>query len=97
MSLQINEVKGKPIDQAYIGTCTNGRLEDLKIASEILKGKAINKGTNWLWRLPLPGFFLKRMKKGLYPEFYSGRRGSGLIRAAGLAWARTTECRQITR
>ncbi|PAF50094.1 3-isopropylmalate dehydratase large subunit [Helicobacter sp. 13S00401-1] len=31
------------IDQAFIGSCTNGRLSDLKIASEILKGKKIDK------------------------------------------------------
>jgi len=35
----VSEVIGTKIDQALIGTCTNGRIEDLKIASEILKGK----------------------------------------------------------
>jgi 3-isopropylmalate/(R)-2-methylmalate dehydratase large subunit/methanogen homoaconitase large subunit len=35
----IGEVKGTKIDQAFIGTCTNGRLEDLQAAAEILKGK----------------------------------------------------------
>ncbi|MCW8837386.1 MAG: aconitase family protein, partial [Thiovulaceae bacterium] len=30
------------VDQAFIGSCTNGRLEDLKVASEILKGKRVH-------------------------------------------------------
>jgi 3-isopropylmalate/(R)-2-methylmalate dehydratase large subunit len=35
----IGEAKGVKIDQVFVGTCTNGRLEDLKVATEIIKGK----------------------------------------------------------
>lgn len=35
----VRELAGTPIDQVFIGSCTNGRLEDLMAAAEILKGK----------------------------------------------------------
>ncbi len=37
----ISEVEGIPVQQGLIGTCTNGRLEDIQVASEILKGKKV--------------------------------------------------------
>ncbi|MHA2163049.1 MAG: 3-isopropylmalate dehydratase large subunit [Candidatus Thorarchaeota archaeon] len=38
----VEEVEGTRIDQAFIGSCTNGRLEDIAIAAQILKGKKIH-------------------------------------------------------
>jgi 3-isopropylmalate/(R)-2-methylmalate dehydratase large subunit len=38
----ISEVVGQSVDQAFIGSCTNARLEDLHMAARILKGKRIH-------------------------------------------------------
>jgi 3-isopropylmalate/(R)-2-methylmalate dehydratase large subunit len=37
-----------PIDQAFLGSCTNGRIEDLRIAAEIIKGKKVAEGVRMI-------------------------------------------------
>lgn len=44
----ISEVLGTPVQQAVLGSCTNGRLEDLQIAASILKGRHIKRGVRML-------------------------------------------------
>ena len=44
----ISEVAGKRVDQAFIGSCANGRLSDFKIAAEIVKGKKVAEGTRFI-------------------------------------------------
>jgi len=44
----ISKIEPTPIDQFLIGTCTNGRLSDLHVAAEILKGRRVNKGSRLL-------------------------------------------------
>ena len=52
----IGEVTGKKIDQIVVGSCTNGRLDDIEIVARTLKGKHVAKGTRLLvfpasWRI----------------------------------------------
>jgi 3-isopropylmalate/(R)-2-methylmalate dehydratase large subunit len=44
----VSEIGNVPIEQAFIGSCTNGRIEDLRLAAEILKGKHVKDGVRAL-------------------------------------------------
>ena len=44
----VREQAGIPIDQCFLGTCTNARLDDLRIAAEIVKGKKVAASTRFL-------------------------------------------------
>jgi 3-isopropylmalate/(R)-2-methylmalate dehydratase large subunit len=62
------EIAGLPINQALIGTCTNGRLEDLQVAADILRGKQI---APWVRLLVLPAsreILLKAIQAGLITD-----------------------------
>jgi len=48
----VSQVGHVALDQVFLGSCTNGRLEDLRVASGILKGKSVAKGTRFI---VLPG------------------------------------------
>jgi methanogen homoaconitase large subunit len=45
---EVAEVRGKRVDQVFIGTCTNGRIEDLRAAAEVLKGRRVAPGVRLL-------------------------------------------------
>jgi 3-isopropylmalate/(R)-2-methylmalate dehydratase large subunit len=65
----ISEVGNVEIDQVVIGSCTNGRMEDLRLAASILKGHKVHKG---LRLIVIPGtqtIYRQAMKEGLFDIF----------------------------
>lgn len=65
----ISQVKGIKVDQIVIGSCTNGRIDDLEIAASILKGKKVAEDTRMLifpasWKI-----YKKALKQGLLEIF----------------------------
>jgi len=64
----IGECTGKTMDQAYIGSCTNGRIEDLRIAGKILKGKTVAIRT--IVVPATPTIWKQAKDEGLFDIFY---------------------------
>jgi 3-isopropylmalate/(R)-2-methylmalate dehydratase large subunit len=60
----VTQIKGVKIQQAFIGTCTNGRLEDLAVAAEILKGKKRHPGTRLLIAPASRQVLIRAIEKG---------------------------------
>jgi len=64
-----SELGGIEIDQAYLGSCTNGRIEDLRIAAEILKGKKIHEDVRMIVVPASKRIFEQAVEEGLIKIF----------------------------
>jgi 3-isopropylmalate/(R)-2-methylmalate dehydratase large subunit len=65
----ISTVGDVRIDQSIIGSCTNGRIEDLRIAAEILKGRHVARGTRLIIIPATPTVYRQAMHEGLFDIF----------------------------
>lgn len=65
----INEVDNIPIDQAVIGFCTNGTLEDLSEAAEVLKGHLVSSNVRLIIFPGTPLIYRQAIKEGLFDIF----------------------------
>ncbi|MFH1202220.1 MAG: 3-isopropylmalate dehydratase large subunit [Candidatus Omnitrophota bacterium] len=65
----VKEVEGTKIDEAFLGTCTNGRLKDLEMAAKILKGKKVAKSVKFIVAPASREIFLEALKKGIIEIF----------------------------
>jgi 3-isopropylmalate/(R)-2-methylmalate dehydratase large subunit len=65
----VNEMKGTPVDQIYIGSCTNGRLDDLRIAAQVLKGKKISDNVRGIVSPATPDIYKSADDEGLIKIF----------------------------
>jgi homoaconitate hydratase family protein/3-isopropylmalate dehydratase small subunit len=67
----VDDVAGTPIGQALIGTCTNGRIEDLRIAASILSGKKVAYGVQLLITPASRDIYRQAVREGLADVFLS--------------------------
>lgn len=65
----IAEVKGMPIQQAVIGSCTNGRISDLRQAAEILRGRHVAPGVRCIVIPATQAVYLQCIREGLAETF----------------------------
>ena len=67
----IDEVGEVKIDQVVIGSCTNGRISDLRIAAKVMEGKKIAKGMRCIIFPATQAVYLQALKEGLLETFVS--------------------------
>lgn len=68
-AVSADKLKDVLIQQAYLGTCTNGRLEDFKIAASILKTRHVKSGVRMIIAPSSRGVFLEAMRLGFIDTF----------------------------
>jgi 3-isopropylmalate/(R)-2-methylmalate dehydratase large subunit len=61
----VEDVAGRPIQQAIIGSCANGRFEDIEIAARVLRGRKVAKGVRFLISPASQQVYLQCVKEGL--------------------------------
>jgi len=65
----VSRAAGKSIDQAFIGSCTNGRLEDLRLAAEVLKNGKVHRDVRLIVSPASRTIYLDALKEGLLDTF----------------------------
>jgi 3-isopropylmalate/(R)-2-methylmalate dehydratase large subunit len=73
----ISKLKGVRIDVAFLGTCTNGRIEDLRIAANILKEKKIHRNVRFIVAPASKTIYLEALKEGIIEIFI--RAGAAVV------------------
>ncbi|MCL6554635.1 MAG: 3-isopropylmalate dehydratase large subunit, partial [Firmicutes bacterium] len=65
----VREVAGVPVDQVFVGTCTNGRLEDLRVAARFLAGRRVHPRTRMLVIPATPAIYRQALRERLIETF----------------------------
>jgi len=66
---QVTQIPQTPIDQVVIGSCTNGRLEDLRLAAKVMKGRKVARGVRCIVIPATQRVYLEAMQEGLLQIF----------------------------
>ena len=75
----LTEMEGLPIDEVFIGTCTNGRYEDLEVAARILKGRKVHPFTRTIITPASVAIYQKALAKGLLDIFLDAGCTIGVV------------------
>lgn len=78
----VRDVEGTEIDQAFLGTCTNGRMEDLEAAARVLKGKRISKRVRMIVSPASREVYTRALERGLIRIFVEA---GGLVESPSCA------------
>ncbi|MBQ8173260.1 MAG: 3-isopropylmalate dehydratase large subunit, partial [Mailhella sp.] len=65
----VSELKDITVDQVVIGSCTNGRISDMRDAAEVLKGRTVAKGVRCIVIPATPAVWRQAMDEGLFEIF----------------------------
>ena len=66
---KVSEMKETPINQVYIGSCTNGRISDLRIAAQVLKGHHLAEGVRGIVSPATPKIYKMALQEGIIDIF----------------------------
>ncbi len=65
----VTEMEGRPVDQVYLGSCTNGRIEDLREAAKVLKGRTIADTVRGILSPATPQVYNQALAEGIISIF----------------------------
>ena len=66
---KVSEMKETPVNQVYIGSCTNGRISDLRIAAKVLKGHHLAEGVRGIVSPATPKIYKMALQEGIIDIF----------------------------
>lgn len=66
---KVSEMAGTKVNQIYIGSCTNGRISDLRIAAQVLKGKKLAQGVRGIVSPATPKIYKQALEEGILATF----------------------------
>ena len=66
---KVSEMPDTPVNQVYIGSCTNGRISDLRIASQVLKGHHLAEGVRGIVSPATPKIYKMALQEGIIDIF----------------------------
>lgn len=66
---KVSEMAGTKVNQIYIGSCTNGRISDLRIAAQVLKGKKLAQGVRGIVSPATPKIYKQALEEGILTTF----------------------------